>query len=62
MPCYEWKCEKCGHEFETMQKMSAPNPECPQCQGESDKQLSAGTFHLKGEGWSPDGYGKREKK
>ena len=24
MPTYEYVCEKCGHEFETVQSMSAP--------------------------------------
>ncbi|MCK5603980.1 zinc ribbon domain-containing protein [Candidatus Pacearchaeota archaeon] len=62
MPCYEWICKECGHEFETMQKMSAPNPGCPQCQGITDKQLSAGSFHLKGGGWANTGYSKDEKK
>jgi len=29
MPIYEYKCSKCGHSFESMQKMSDPNPPCP---------------------------------
>jgi putative FmdB family regulatory protein len=45
-----------------MQKMSTPNPECPRCQGEVDKQLSAGSFHLKGGGWAAQGYSKKDKK
>lgn len=29
MPLYEYKCEKCGHEFDRLAKMSDPNPPCP---------------------------------
>lgn len=29
MPLYVYRCEHCGHEFEQMAKMDAPNPECP---------------------------------
>lgn len=24
MPCYEWSCKECGHEFEALQKMGTP--------------------------------------
>jgi len=31
MPTYEYVCEKCGHQFETVQSISAPAlKECPQ--------------------------------
>lgn len=29
MPLYEFRCKECGHEFERMQRVSAPNPSCP---------------------------------
>lgn len=29
MPIYEYKCQKCGHSFEVMQRMSDPPPPCP---------------------------------
>ncbi|MCK9555611.1 zinc ribbon domain-containing protein [bacterium] len=32
MPTYEYKCKKCGHEFELFQKMSDPAvKDCPKC-------------------------------
>lgn len=53
MPIYEYRCDKCGHELEAIQKMSAdPLTECPAC-GEAAlrKLVSAAGFHLKGSGW-----------
>ena len=29
MPRYEYKCEKCGFEFEVPAKVGDPNPTCP---------------------------------
>ncbi len=53
MPIYEYQCEACGHDFETLQKISeAPLTRCPQCGKESLKKLiSASAFRLKGSGW-----------
>jgi putative FmdB family regulatory protein len=53
MPIYEYLCENCGHEFETIQKFSdAPLKECPKCQQERlVKQVTAAGFRLKGGGW-----------
>lgn len=53
MPIYEYQCGTCGHEFETMQKVSEdPLRDCPAC-GRSDltKLVSAAGFRLKGGGW-----------
>ena len=53
MPIYEYRCEKCGHELEAIQKMAdAPLTDCPAC-GESAlrKKISAVGFRLKGGGW-----------
>lgn len=53
MPIYEYCCEACGHELETLQKMSdAPLTDCPKCGAASlKKQVSAAGFQLKGSGW-----------
>lgn len=53
MPIYEYKCEKCGHELEAIQKFSdEPLTECPACKEQAlKKKLSAAAFHLKGSGW-----------
>ena len=32
MPTYDYRCENCGHEFETFQSISAsPMRKCPEC-------------------------------
>lgn len=53
MPIYEYVCNDCGHEFETLQKMSdAPLSECPACaQDALKKKISAPGFRLSGSGW-----------
>jgi putative FmdB family regulatory protein len=62
MPVYEFRCTKCGHEFEKLQSISAPNPKCPAsedglaCEGATKKIISRTTFHLKGGGWAADCY------
>lgn len=53
MPIYEYRCQSCGHEFETIQKVSdAPLTTCPACSQESlRKKVTAAGFRLKGGGW-----------
>jgi putative FmdB family regulatory protein len=41
MPIYEYACNGCGNEFETLVRSSSPAPECPECHGtELSKKLS----------------------
>lgn len=53
MPIFDYQCQACGHEFETIQKVSdAALTECPQCgKPELKKMVSAPSFRLKGGGW-----------
>ena len=53
MPIYEYRCGQCGHEFETIQKISeAPLEVCPACSESAlVKKVSAAGFRLKGGGW-----------
>lgn len=53
MPIYEYQCQACGHELETIQKLSeAPLTDCPACgKAELKKLISAAGFRLKGGGW-----------
>ena len=53
MPIYEYRCDNCGHEFETIQKVSeGPLVDCPQCsEARLKKKVSAAAFRLKGGGW-----------
>ena len=59
MPTYEYKCEKCGHEFEREQRITEdPIKTCPECKSRQAKRLlSPSNFILKGGGWYADGYG-----
>ena len=60
MPIYEYGCQRCGHTFERLQKVSdSPIDECPECgvQGEVKKLISRSSFVLKGGGWYKDHYG-----
>ena len=52
MPTYEYKCEKCGWEFEQRQSIKAdPIRECPRCQGRVGRLVSGGAgFIMKGSG------------
>ena len=58
MPIYEFSCPNCGHIFEDLVTFSCVCLLCPRCQTESEKIISLSSFHLKGEGWSKDGYTK----
>ena len=59
MPLYEYKCEKCGNVFETIQKYSdAPLTTHAGCGGKVEKLLSASAFSLKGSGWYATDYAK----
>lgn len=53
MPIYEFRCARCGHEFERLQKIADPDPDrCPECGAEAVSRLiSPVGFRLKGGGW-----------
>jgi putative FmdB family regulatory protein len=60
MPIYEYKCLKCHHEFEAVQKFSdAPVRQCSVCGGPVKKLISRSSFHLKGSGWYLTDYAKK---
>lgn len=39
MPVFEYKCRKCGHQFEYLVLHSSPRPECPTCHEQDLEQL-----------------------
>ena len=53
MPIYEYRCNSCGHQLESLQKLSDPPlTDCPECSKPSlQKQISAAGFRLSGGGW-----------
>jgi putative FmdB family regulatory protein len=60
MALYEYKCNKCGHEFEQMGKITEDCSivECPECGEKAQKQMSCTGFKLSdgGCGWANKGY------
>lgn len=63
MPIYEYKCSKCGLEFEVMQRFSdVPIKKCEKCGGAVEKLISLSSFHLKGGGWYATEYGNKKNK
>ena len=64
MPIYEYQCTECGHELETLQKMSEdPLRDCPGCGKPAlQKLISAAGFRLKGAGWYETDFKKSRQK
>ncbi len=64
MPTYEYRCRKCGHEFEREQRITEePIRRCPSCRALQAKRLISSTsFVLKGSGWYADLYASGGKK
>ena len=58
MPIYEYRCDRCDHEFEREQRITAdPVKTCPECKSRRVKRLISQTsFVLKGSGWYSDLY------
>jgi len=69
MPIYEYRCDRCGEEFELFRNMTDEGkPSCKFCDGPVRKLISRSSFHLKGTGWYVTDYsgkkssGQEEKK
>ena len=54
MPIYKFKCAKCGSVKEVVQKFNDKDPK--HCRRKMSRLLGRVGFHLKGTGWSKDGY------
>jgi putative FmdB family regulatory protein len=60
MPLYEYKCKKCGHQFEKIQKFSDKMvKKCPDCGGVVEQMISAPAVQFKGTGWYVTDYAKK---
>jgi len=69
VPIYEYRCDKCGQEFELFRSITEKgDPSCKSCGGSVKKLISRSSFHLKGTGWYVTDYagkkpsGQEEKK
>jgi putative FmdB family regulatory protein len=58
MPTYDYRCTKCGYQFELFQAMSAePLQICPQCNGELKRLIGTGAGPIfKGTGFYQTDY------
>ena len=62
MPIYGYRCEKCGHEIEVLQRMSdAPPKACPKCKGKLSKMMYAAGVVFKGSGYYTTDYKSADK-
>jgi putative FmdB family regulatory protein len=53
MPIFEYRCESCGHKFETI-LFGEQTPQCPKCHTEKlEKQLSTFAVNAKSSSVSP---------
>lgn len=52
MPTYGYRCEKCGHEYDVWQSMTAePGAACPTCGGEGKRLFFPAGIVFKGGGF-----------
>ena len=58
MPTYEYRCPKCGHEYEKIQKISDnARPKCPKCGTKGERMISGGVgVVFKGSGFYETDY------
>ncbi len=60
MPLYEYKCERCGHQFEKIEGHNASTTKkCPKCGAKAQRMLSAAAIQFKGSGWYVTDYAKK---
>jgi putative FmdB family regulatory protein len=64
MPTYDYRCPKCGNEFEVFQSISAPpNANCPVCGEPAKRMISTGIGVIfKGTGFYQTDYKNKDEK
>jgi len=61
LPLFEYKCQKCGHLFEKIEKHSASQTKkCPKCGAKAPRQFAAPAIQFKGSGWYVTDYGGKQ--
>jgi len=60
LPLYEYRCLKCGTQFEKIRKFSDPPlTKCDKCGGKLELLLSPPAVQFKGSGWYVTDYARR---
>lgn len=60
VPIYEYECSKCGHRFESVQKVSDPPlTKCEKCKGKVERLVSSPAIQFKGTGWYVTDYARK---
>ena len=60
MPIYEYRCTKCGHRFEVIQKVNdASISKCEKCKGKAERLISSPAIQFKGSGWYITDYARK---
>lgn len=60
MPLYEYRCRKCGKQFERIRKFSDSHlTKCEKCGGKLELLLSSAAVQFKGTGWYVTDYPRR---
>jgi putative FmdB family regulatory protein len=60
VPIYEYRCTKCGHRFEAIQKVSdSPLSRCEKCKGKVERLISSPAIQFKGSGWYITDYARK---
>ncbi|MGB6625534.1 MAG: FmdB family zinc ribbon protein, partial [Candidatus Acidiferrales bacterium] len=57
VPLYEYKCVKCGHQFEKIENVTASETKkCPKCGARAERMINAPAIQFKGSGWYVTDY------
>lgn len=57
VPLYEYRCTKCGHQFEKIESVSASErKKCPKCGATAQRLLASPAIQFKGSGWYVTDY------
>jgi putative FmdB family regulatory protein len=60
VPIYEYRCTKCGHRFEAIQRVSdVPLSKCEKCKGKVERLISSPAIQFKGSGWYITDYARK---
>jgi len=59
MPLYDFKCSKCGHVFESLEKHTITYKKCPKCKKRANKVLGSFSFKVNGHNVG-NGYARKE--